>query len=194
MSGAIRLKFLTVLFGVFLVSFNTIFAANGALSNFTCDVLARMQGGTSMSMKILVKGNKFRMEGVMQGIQSITIFDGKSAFMYMPKQNMAMPVPLSQEDLNMMPSTWDISSQCSYLGSENVDGIPCKTYNCGKAKVWASQENDFPVKVISQGVEIRYSNLKQNNSLDDSLFILPAGVNIMDMGNAMQGLYKGLER
>jgi outer membrane lipoprotein-sorting protein len=179
-----------VLSAVFLTGASAWAAPSQQVSSFSCDADAKVQGGISMNLKIMVKGNKFRLEGAMSGINSVTIYDGRLAYIYMPQQNMAMPVPIEQASREMIPSNWDIGSHCSSLGNEPADGEPCKLYDCKESKIWVSEATNFPVKVMAKNVEIHYRNFKQNVRLDDSLFALPAGANIMDLSKLMQGAGK----
>jgi len=180
---------ITLLIFIILLSIPIIVSAlEQQPSSFTCDVFTKARGGMSMKMNIFVKGNKFRMEGVMSGVESVTIYDGNSAYVYIPQQNVAMSVPLNQASRDMIPTKWNIDSQCSYLGNEELNGVLTKRYNCDKVRAWIAEDNGFPVKIISDEVEMYYSNFKKDVVLEDSLFMLPSGVNLMDIGNAVQGL------
>lgn len=180
-----RLLILVVFFVVALSPIG--FASQKQFSSFSCEALVQAENGVSFEFKIMAKGNKFRMEGVNSGLGAITIYDGTSAYLYMPGQNMAMPIPLGQANSQMIPSNWGIDSHCQNLGSEPADGIACKLYDCQGKKVWVAESTGFPVKVIAHNSQVHYSNFKEGVELDDSLFVLPEGVNKLDMGRILQG-------
>jgi len=76
----------------------------------------------------------------------------------------------------------------TYLGTETVDGKLCDVYQYttadGTTKAWIWKDKSFPIKVevtSSQGTAIiEYKNIVFD-TLSDSLFELPSGVQIMQL-------------
>ncbi|MBM3249875.1 MAG: hypothetical protein FJZ09_03385 [Candidatus Omnitrophica bacterium] len=168
-------------------------------STLQFDVVMETPVMGSTATKVYTKGKKSRMVMQTGGIETITIFDGVQAYMYMPAQNMAVTVPAG-EAAGQVPEVGDYKKDCEYLGQEACDGKNCGVYNCSKGavpvKMWMDESVDFPVKLETGGATVHYKNLVVNAPLDDSLFVLPAGVRQQDISGMMQGLQGagGLER
>lgn len=156
------------------------------------DLVMQQPGmGQGMTTKVYTKGKKSRMEMQAGGMQSMTIFDGVQAYMYVPSQNMAVAVPM-QAARSQVPMIEDYQKDCQYLGDETVDGKYCGVYNCAKGaspvKMWIDKAIDFPVKTEAQGATAYYKNVVFDAPIDDSMFTLPAGVKPQDMATMMQGM------
>ena len=130
---------------------------------------------------------KFRYE-MIQGDQSmVLIWDMATRiyYMYYPAQNMAYVMDMGQaEEKNPVEGSEDIIPVKS--GTETLDGKLCDTYQWtyagGSAKYWVWREESFPIRVeatsSSGTVIMEYKNIVFG-PLSDSLFQLPAGVQIM---------------
>jgi len=130
---------------------------------------------------------KFRYE-MIQGDQSmVLIWDMATRiyYMYYPAQNMAYVMDMGQaEENNPVEGSEDIIPVKS--GTETLDGKLCDTYQWtyagGSAKYWVWREESFPIRVeatsSSGTVIMEYKNIVFG-PLSDSLFQLPAGVQIM---------------
>ena len=164
-------------------------------SSMKYDMVMEQGSIGSVTTKVYVKGNRSRMEMQAGGMQTINLFDGTQAYMYIPSQNMAMVVPI-QAAKAQLPVIGDYSKNCDNLGEEMVDGRSCSVYNCAKGgqpvKMWIDKELDFPLKTITGGATVYYKNIEVNVPLDDSLFVLPEGVKAQDMSTMMQGLGGGI--
>jgi outer membrane lipoprotein-sorting protein len=151
-------------------------------------------GSGSITTKVCTKGKKSRTVMQAGGRETINIFDGVQAYMYIPSQNMAIVVPVGQVT-EQVPEVGDYKKDCEYLGQEALDGKKCGVYNCTKGgvpvKMWVDESMDFPVKMETRGMTAYYKNVVVDAPLDDSLFSLPAGVKTQDISAMMQGL-KGI--
>jgi outer membrane lipoprotein-sorting protein len=160
-------------------------------SSMQYDLVMEQPGMGSVTTKVYTKGTKSRMEMQTGGMQSINIFDGVQAYMYIPSQNMAMVVPIQQAKAQL-PEIADYQKDCEYLGDETVDGKYCGVYNCAKGgqpmKMWIDKSMDFPVMTEARGMRMHYKNVSVDMPLDDSLFALPAGVKPQDLSTMMQGM------
>ena len=138
---------------------------------------------------------KFRYE-MTQGDQSmVLIWDMATRiyYMYYPAQNMAYLMDMGQaEENNPVEGSEDIIPVKS--GTETLDGKLCDTYQWtyagGSAKYWVWREKSFPIRVeatSSSGTTImEYKNIVFG-TLSDSLFKLPAGVQIMQFPSYSPG-------
>jgi len=160
-------------------------------STMQYDLTLEQPGAGSTSVKVYTKGKKSRMEMQAGGMQTINLFDGVQAYMYIPSQNTAMVVPIQQAK-DQIPEIADYQTDCEYLGDEVVDGKSCGVYNCAKGgqpvKMWIDKELDFPILTETRGMRAHYRNVSVNMPLDDSLFVLPEGVIPQDMSGLMKGM------
>lgn len=189
-----RIFVLAFIAAVILVSgFSPVFASLN-FSSLKCDMVVESAQMGRSSGKLFMKGDKSRIELKASGMDTITITNDQNAYMYMPGQNVAMKMALSQAK-SQVPDVEDYKKSCEYMGEEQIDGKPCGIYKCAKGggatTVWVSQDFEFPLKVSGSGTTTYYKNIETNVPLDDELFILPQGVQYQDMSNLMEG-FKGL--
>lgn len=150
---------------------------------------------------VWAKKNKMRMETTEQG-QNVVIFidtDTKTMYLYMPAQNTAMKMDLSQAPES---ASTDANSILQYnptiLGTETLDGKLCEviqyTANGATSKVWLWQDKGLPVRIqstTSSGITtIDFKNYDFSD-IPDSQFDLPAGAQISTF-NLPTGLPTGL--
>lgn len=185
-----RVGFLSV-FLLLLVSVGSVFGQD-KFSTASYDTIAYING-MQVNSKNFVKGGKMRLETNHGGMSTIVIYDGQKFYSYMPQQNMAMVIPGNQAGQGAVDPS-DYKKDTQYVGDEIVDGIPCEVRrgNTGSMRVWISKATDFPVKVESGGSTIYFKNPRFNISLDDSLFALPSGTQVQDMGSFMSGMGGGM--
>jgi outer membrane lipoprotein-sorting protein len=147
------------------------------------------QGGTQ---KVYLKKTRMRMETSMQGTQSITFIDmeKKTAINYMPAQQMAIKMDFSQVASSARESSDSLMKyNPKVVGTETIDNKLCTiiqyTTDQGTIKQWIWQEKGFYLRVETTTSTGKFTmdikNLDFSN-LDDSLFELPAGVKVTDMG------------
>ena len=185
------IKHLMMLF-ICLFAAVTLAWAMRSYSTVQYDLVVQQAGvGQGMTTKVYTKGKKSRMEMQAAGMQSISLFDGVQAYMYIPSQNMAIAVPM-QQAASQVPMIEDYQKDCQSLGDETVDGKYCGVYNCAKGgspvKMWIDKSMDFPVKTETRGMTAYYKNVVFDAPMDDSMFSLPAGVKPQDMSTMMQGM------
>lgn len=174
------------------------------------DILTKVAGVTSLkydmvitapgqqatvTQKIWRKGNKMRMEGTMEGKSMVYLvdMDEQLAYMYFPSENMAMEIDMSkaQETAGESP-TEQSGSIMQYnpvtLGTEVLDGKSCLvieyTAETGKTKSWVWKKYGLPIKTettTTKGTSVvELKNIDVGN-ISDSMFELPAGVQLMDI-------------
>ncbi|MFH0838788.1 MAG: DUF4412 domain-containing protein [Candidatus Omnitrophota bacterium] len=164
--------------------------AQKSFVSLRCDITVEHAGINKYQGELFLKGNKSRTEMNMSGMNTVTIMDGSSAYVYMPEQNIAMKVPVLEASEHV-PAVDNYRRDCQPLGEEEVAGSLCSVYSCSKSgksfKVWMNEDVGFPSKISGMGVVTYYQNIDFNKPLDDSLFILPEGAQVQDMGNILKG-------
>ena len=148
---------------------------------------------------IKMKDNKIRMEMDTPEGRAITIIDGNTMYSYMPSQNMAIKLINKSS-----PETEVLSNYVAYLeslnarivGSQRVGRYDCDIYEFidprlnMTSKVWLWKGKEFPVKVetkVQDGVITTImEDIKIGIGIDDSEFMLPAGVKILDARDVMK--------
>jgi len=119
-------------------------------------------------------------------------------YLYQPQQKMATKLPYDDEDgqfSNPLDEQEEVDEENAvYVGKEKIDGKNCLVYEMtaedAKSKMWVWEDNGMPLRIESESegekVVVEYSNVKVGD-IDDNMFKLPAGTQIMDMAN-MQGI------
>ncbi len=136
------------------------------------------------SMKI-----RYEITGLDQTtVQTVELIDynARTMYTYMPAQNIAYLTNFGQAPSNPAENSNQIMP--TYLGTDTVDGKLCDVYQYtlegATAKVWVWKEKSFPIKMetTTSGTTttIEYQNIVFG-TLSDSLFQLPAGVQIMQL-------------
>jgi hypothetical protein len=154
-------------------------------------------GGQTTTGSMATKNGKVRTEATVMGQQMTILVDPgqKTAYMWTSGSNQAMKLSLEQYEAQSgnAPDPADLSAsiaQGRLVGTETVDGQPCDVYESVEGtttvKTWVAKSNGFPVKsevTTPQGViKSEFKNVKVGG-VPDSLFELPAGMEIVDMGN-----------
>jgi prepilin-type processing-associated H-X9-DG protein len=129
---------------------------------------------------------KFRYEIAEGGTTMIMLYDfgARTAYEYFPNQNMAYRIDFSQAEQNN-PTENANQIVPVKVGTETIDGNLCDVYQWtfegSSMKEWIWKEKSFPIKMettTSSGTTtIEYQNIVFG-TLSDSLFQLPAGVQI----------------
>lgn len=146
--------------------------------------------------KVFQGKNADRREMTVQGQRSVMIIKNKEIMMLMPDLNMAMRMPLGTDPLG---DVLDPDPEASFapLGKETVNGEKTTKYRAdyegGSGHFWATADGII-MKVEAETSEgtltVNTSNVKRGPQ-PDSLFELPPGVQIMDMGGFGQIGAKG---
>ncbi|MBN1370008.1 MAG: outer membrane lipoprotein carrier protein LolA [Dehalococcoidaceae bacterium] len=142
---------------------------------------------------VWVKGGKMRTESTAEGETVVMILDqdSETMYMYMPEQNMAMKIAFdtSQAEDSVLDETEDITAHNPVIvGTETLDGKVCMVIEYSDTnisyKAWIWKDKGLPVQMIMttpQGNStIRYQNY-DFGAIDDSVFTIPEGVEIVDM-------------
>ncbi|KUG02538.1 hypothetical protein ASZ90_020170 [hydrocarbon metagenome] len=142
-----------------------------------------------------IQGSNFRMDTNVQGAGQATMLyktNTNEAWIINLDQNTAMKLGLNDvetESVNPLePMTAYAEDMYNVVGKETIDGKKCTvievTDDNAYTKMWVWEEYGFPLKmeIIADENQINYEY--KNVSFDkipDSMFEVPAGVQIMDM-------------
>lgn len=155
----------------------------------------------TMTGKVVLKDEQFRMESAMGGSTSITIRNADGVFTYLPQEGMAMRLPVldaSQQPVRGGDNYQEYLRQhdARLVKSETWHGMTCDVYEFtdpelkGTTTAWVWKEKQFPVRMEISGqggpMVVELSNIELDVATDEAMFRLPPGVEVMDMG-AMMG-------
>jgi len=145
------------------------------------------------NVTVYLKKDKWRIETDTGGSSTILLIDSTTGdgYTYMPAQNTAYIT--SNPGINgLVVATW-IGRWVSQLGvnpqangTETIDGIACQIYEFSDSgntgKIWLWKDKGLPIKIAvtaSSGTNtIEYKNYDFSD-IPDSMFVLPAGVTIV---------------
>jgi len=150
--------------------------------------------GESITATIWQKQQKMREEMAVSGTTDVILYDmaAKIMYMYYPAENMATKTTL---DSSAIPkgATQETSAILNYnptvVGTETIDGKVCIVviYDTmgASVKTWIWKDKGFPLKMEmtnSYGTTtIDFTNLDFSD-IPDSMFVLPADVQIVSTG------------
>jgi outer membrane lipoprotein-sorting protein len=180
------------------ISAAELFAKGMTLDGFSYDYVITMPTGEKLTHKMWVKGGNMRseMENPGGGAPTLSIINMEEDMVYIYQQetNFAMQMPIKESDV-------DTTSPKDYFNKSDPEGLlftsreifdnkECLVYETnyegGQGKIWIWEEGGMPLRVeTTSGTEtiiVEFLNFTIGN-IDDSMFQLPAGVQIMDMSN-----------
>jgi len=178
------------------VSAEELVAKGKAIKGMSFEYQMKIPGGEGdLTVKTWMKGQNIRTEmknpAGEGNVINIVNADKGVAYFYQPDQKMATKMDISQmkEDSNTPRDPMEDLDpvKMKSLGRETIDGKKCLIYEVAgqdnsSSKVWLWEEYGFPVKfeVVSSGetMVMEYKNI-QVGDISDSMFELPAGVQIM---------------
>jgi hypothetical protein len=156
------------------------------------EMLITAPGAEQITQKVYFKKNKMRTEMTQMGVSSVILMDidAKTMYSYLPDQNMAIKMTFNPTTKSAVAEAQSISNYITTIvGTETIDGKVCTvvqyTVQDQKVKTWLWQERGIPIRVESTTVQgttiMEYQNF-QFSDIADSLFELPAGVQITTLG------------
>lgn len=163
------------------------------IDSVSYDMVMTGTGMPSSTTKIWLKNKaqKMRTETTVQGQTSIMLIDRVSevAYTYMPEQNLAIKMDLSTAPESPLESTEGVEGyDPTVIGTETYDGKECLvveyTTEGAQTKMWLWKQYGFPVKTVTTTADgtitVEYKNI-DFGPIPDSVFELPAGVQIMNL-------------
>jgi hypothetical protein len=161
--------------------------------------------GQVIRSKVLLKDEQFRMEFDVNGTPAVIVRNSSGVYQYFPNERTAMRLPASMVPQNPLQDARGYVAanrldDLQPLRSETVNGYPCDVYQFpdpttgGMTTAWIWTAQRFPVKIEQQTrqgpVTAVLSNIRVGAAIAESVFQLPAGVEVMDMGAA--GMMSGM--
>ncbi len=165
------------------------------VTSFKYDMVITSAQGETLTQKMWMKGKKMRMEATIEAQVMIYLVDTDKqvSYMYIPAQNMAMKMDLAkaQETVGESPTEQSGSIQ-NYnpvtLGTEVLDSKSCLVveYTTGteSVKMWLWKKYGFPIRTettTDKGTIVLELKNIELGGIPDSMFELPAGVQIMQI-------------
>ncbi len=169
------------------------------------EILARAEGVASLSYDIEMespdvtmdgnfwqKGQKMRIEGEIRGEEMVVIVDNeeKVAYTYMPAQNIAVKLGLSEVEEVQGGSIKEQSAELPenqpvVIGVTTIEGKECIVVEYfvdeeTTGKMWIWREHGLPIRVEIDNMVMRATNIDFGEVSDDK-FELPAGVEPMEI-------------
>jgi outer membrane lipoprotein-sorting protein len=173
-------------------------AKGQGLAGLSYDSVTTVAGMDPFTTKVWVKEGNMRVEMDVPeaGGKMISIVNTSegAVYSYGDGQEMATKMPLAQSEVDTTtPQDYSKSmnpESMKYIKTETLDGKKCVVYEITDedytGKVWLWKDYGIPLRIeaTSEGesMAMEYKNV-QVTELDDSLFQLPEGVEVMDLGN-----------
>ncbi len=149
--------------------------------------------------KVWMQGKKIKTEGVVEGLKSITFYDGETntIITYMPDQNTAIKLT---DDKKPAKTPRDYSGEydaakMKVLETTVYDGVKCKVLEMAdqgsksSVKMWVREDNGVPVKIETTEPDVGKFVMEYKNMnfgpIPADVFQLPAGVEITDMNEIL---------
>jgi hypothetical protein len=161
--------------------------------------------GQVIRSTVMLKDEQFRMEFEMKGMPAVIVRNASGIYQYLPRERAAMRLPASMVPQNPLQDARGYVAanhldELQPVRSETVNGYPCDVYQFpdpttgGMTTAWIWTAQRFPVKIEQQTrqgpVTAVLSNIRVGAAIAESMFQLPAGVEILDMGEA--GMMSGM--
>jgi hypothetical protein len=130
-----------------------------------------------------------------QNVVTLIDLDKQTMYMYMPAENSAIKMNFSNVPKAVTEEAANITSKSPVVtGTETLDGKVCLvipyTDSGTTVKSWIWKEKGLPVRsevTTKDGTSVVEFKNFDFSTLDDSLFELPAGAKIMDIGGMIPG-------
>ncbi len=158
------------------------------------------QGREVYQGKVSLKDELFRMEMTYQGQAMIIIHNAAGTYTVMPSEGMAMKISQLRPGQRTVRGAGNYAAYLNQqhaekTGSETIDGRACDIYRYTDSETgelttaWVWKEKMFPIKMETESNRgktlVELSNIQLGAAIADEAFALPAGVQVMDMGNLM---------
>lgn len=180
------------------VSVEELLAKGMSVGGFSYDYVLTMPNGEEITHKMWVKGDNMRSEmdnpAGGEPILSIVNKDLGVVYVYHPEVNYAVQMSLDEADVDTTsPQDYIGDTDADtmlFTGRETFDGKECLVYETdyegGKGKMWIWEEAGMPLRIEtssgSDTIVVEFLNFNIGN-VEDSMFQIPEGAEIMDLGN-----------
>ncbi len=152
--------------------------------------------------KFWASGKKIKFETTVANQKVITIIDGSASVMYnyLPDQKLATKMALDPAKIPAMPDKYSKEvdpAKFKVLESTTYEGVKCKVLlleDAGNAtqKLWVREDYGMPMRVEMTSASgdkqvMEFKNMKVE-AVPDSVFALPEGVPVTDLGAMMKNM------
>ncbi len=167
------------------------------VDGFSYEYVLTMPTGEKFVHKMWAKEGNMRseMENPYSGEPTLSIVNvtEKAVYVYQPAHKQAIAMPLDDSSVDTTSPKDYLgeldSSDMIYMKTETFDGKECRVYETADGKIWIWEEHGMPLRIELQSEEgdiiVEFLNFKIGD-IDDSLFKLPEGTQIMDLGSLMK--------
>ncbi|HEX3010966.1 MAG TPA: hypothetical protein VHQ70_02865 [Syntrophomonadaceae bacterium] len=167
-----------------------------SVTNFSCTVDMTDANSRKTTSKMWIKSGSLRFETAnpADGSNMVTIVNqaDKTMYIFQPAQNTAMKMAIDQSKLLTGPQDQltDLdSNDLKFIKQELYEGKKCAVYESGEGTnqetIWLWIDKGIPLRVETTaegGKMIMEYRDYSFDKIDDTLFTIPAGTQIMDMG------------
>ena len=130
----------------------------------------------------------------------IVNLDEQVSYIYNPEENIAMKMEVDTDTQSAVEDVLSIQSRNpTVVGTETIDGKLCTVVEYvdpeGKVKTWLWQKQGLPVRMevtTTEGISRTDWKNFEFGDIPDSMFELPAGVEIMEMPGGMPPMPGGI--
>jgi hypothetical protein len=177
-------------------SLNEILGHSAGIASMKYDMVITSTGSPAITSKVWIKMNsaivsKMRTEVTSGGQTVITLLDynARTMYMYMPALNMAYSMTFNPTTESAVGEAQSVPEHTpTIIGHETLDGKVCLvveyTDKGTTTREWIWEQYGFPIKIVVTSAEgtvtTEFKNIDFGN-IDDSVFVLPAGVQMMTM-------------
>lgn len=148
----------------------------------------------TVNATVYMKGDKIKIDAA----EGVSIIDGNCMYIYMEKENTAMKMNVDSNTVKQ--TTFDLvqdkANELEFVGKDTKNGYSCQVFKSKDGKdvvYYLTDDYGLPTYVKEEKAETNITNFKVGN-IPDSVFVLPKGVNIIDMANfSMEDMIKGMQ-
>jgi outer membrane lipoprotein-sorting protein len=161
------------------------------IASMKYDMVTTAPNNPTTTATMWAKKAKIRMETTQQGQNVITLINGdaKTMYMYQPDKNTATKMDFGQAPKSAADSNAILQYTPTLVGIETLDGKVCQviqyTVSGTTTKSWIWMDKGLPVRMqVNTPMGTATTDFKNYDFSDipDSLFELPAGVQITTLG------------
>jgi outer membrane lipoprotein-sorting protein len=152
------------------------------------DMITTVSGQMTMTVKYWMKNKKVRAEMPDTGVITLMDMDAHTMYMYTPATNTAIKIVYNTSQAPENPNQI-LDYTPNIVGTETIDGKVCTVieynYTQANVKTWIWNDKGYPVRMesTSNGVTsiVEWKNFDFSD-IADSMFELPEGVEVIDVG------------
>ncbi|MBR3654965.1 MAG: hypothetical protein IKN62_06010 [Elusimicrobia bacterium] len=152
--------------------------------SYNIHVVTGTKNKKTLKAKVYMKGEKIRIDAP----QGSTIMDGNNVYIFSEKDNVAMKMNMENTDIKQatFDAIQDKADELNFVEKTTKNGYACQVFKSkddgSDVEYYLTDDYGLPTYVKEETSETNITNFKTGN-VKDSLFVLPEGVNIMDVSN-----------